>query len=657
MRADTQVVRNKKLASIAVLVCVVAGLGWIGLRKLRTLGEGPDALRRAEQALSTPDTIALARIDVPALSALLQKADDARETGGLDLDSELLAPLELRGVTIAKHVATALFAASSEHEGRVSAVLFGSFDPAALETAIQASDPSARAVAEAGGRTLYLSRLDADRCLETTWGIALRADRIVIRNEASLAALLAQLGEPDPPRSGWRAQLAKPPLATLTLAPAARLATAAQPLARALLRGMQRAFPGTDRVELRVERTALRSGLKLELDLTAHDVEAAAALASDWEQRRAQSEDWTQIAPALGAWFQALRLERDGANVHARAERDSEALRELRDLPATLVLAASRDLDEAAEVAKTDQVEAWPTRFLESFPLAKLPAYGSTRATSDPADAIAGPFGLRLERTSRAGPDDPLELTLRALGPLIPNLPPDAAARFSVERILNKDGQALLREERCGRDRNTLPARLRREGILERTEAEKKLRLRPGTHLADVERIEGHLEFDLPERTQTLSARELRAGQTLELPGGSLELTSVTATSFSYRVLGQPHLVQIRGLNADRAPLASVEAWEADLPFGEGRLGARRYAGALATLEVIVALETRHASYPLTLASARPGTDGASLDVESSEFIHYSAEQYQKEFGSFHGFAWPADLTPLGSASAGPFSV
>jgi hypothetical protein len=408
---------------------------------------------------------------------------------------------------------------------------------------------------------------------------------------------------------------------------------------------------------VRVERTTLGSGLRLALDVSARDEAAAAALASGWEQSRTQSEDWMQIAPALATWFTALELEREGTSVRARAERDSEALRELRDLPATLVLATSRDLGEADDGAKTDQVEAWPTAFLESFSLAKLPAYGSTRATSDPADAVAGPFGVRLERATRAGSDDPIELTLRAYGPLIPNLPPDAAPRFAVARALDKDGRALLREERCGRDRNALPARMRRQSILDRTEAEKTLRLIPGARLADVERIEGQLELDLPQRIQTVRAREPRVGQVLEAPGGSLEITSVTGTSFSYRVLGDPHLVYIRGLNPDRAALASVEAWEADLPFGDGRLGARRYAGALHSLEAIFALDVKHASYPFTLASARPGTDGASLDVESSEFIHYSAEQYQKEFGAFKGFAWPLDQTPLGSANAGPFAV
>ena len=59
---------------------------------------------------------------------------------------------------------------------------------------------------------------------------------------------------------------------------------------------------------------------------------------------------------------------------------------------------------------------------------------------------MAGPFGVRLERAARAGPDDPLEVTLRAYGPLIPNLPPDAAARLSVEHVRDKDGQALLRD-------------------------------------------------------------------------------------------------------------------------------------------------------------------------------------------------------------------
>ncbi len=651
--------RSNKAISIAVLAFAVAGVGWIGIRKFGTSGEGPDAVARAERALSAPGMIALARVEVPALSELLATTDDSETARPLDFDGELLEPLGLRGVSIAAHVSTALLGVSSGEELRVSAVLFGAFDPAALERAILAADPKARSVDEGGAHTLYLSRLDPDSCVETTWGIQLRPERIVIRNERSLAALLSELGDPDPQRSGWRAHLEpSQPLATLTFAPAAPLAQASvQPLARALLRGGERAFPGIERAVLRLDRTLLGGGLELDLELNARDDAGAAALASTWERSRAEGADWKEVAPALAAWFAALHVEHDGASVRASAARDAEALRELRELPATFVLAASRDLGDATELGKTDQVEPWPTVFLESFPLGRLPAYGALRATSEPTAAVMGPFGVRVERAARASADDPLELTLRAFGPLIPNLPPDAAARFSVERVLDEDGKALLREERCGRDRNALAAGLRRESVLERTEAEKKLRLSGGARLADVDRIEGRIELDLPERTQTLRAREPRVGQRLEVPGGNVEVTSVTPTSFSYRVLGQPRLVHIRGLNADRAPLAAVEAWEADLPFGEGRLGARRFAGALASLEAIFALDVRHASYPFVLASGRPGTDGASLDVESSEFIHYSVEQYRKEFGNFRGYAWPVDRTPLGSGSAGPFTV
>jgi hypothetical protein len=652
-------VRSKKAISIAVLAFAAAGLGWVGVRKFGPSGDAADAIARAERALAAPGMIALARIDVPALSEMLAKTDDTEAARPLDFDGELLAPLGLRGVALAAHASTALLAVSSAEELRVSAVLFGAFDPAALERAIQTANPQARAVDESGGRTLYLARLDPESCAETAWGIALRPERVVIRNERSLAPLLAELGDPDPPRSGWRAHLERrQPLATLTFTPAAPLAQAsAHPLARALLRGGQRAFPGVESALLGIDRKALRGGLQVEMELSARDAAAAAALASAWEQARAEAADWKDIAPALAAWLEALRVTTDGARVRASAERDAEAVRELRELPATVVLAASRDLGDAAQGGATDQVEPWPTVFLESFRLGKLPVYGAVRATSEPADAVAGPFGVRLERAARGAADAPLELTLRAYGPLIPNLPADHAPRFSVERVLDKDGKALLREERCGRDRNTLASRLRRESVFERTEAEKKLRLHAGARLADVDRIEGHIELDLPERIQTVRAREPHAGQRLEVAGGNVEITSVTATSFSYRVLGEPRLVHIRGLNADRAALAAVEAWESDLPFGEGRLGARRFAGALASLEAIFALDVRHASYPFALASGRPGTDGASLDVESSEFIHYSVEQYTKEFGTFRGYAWPVDRTPLGSASAGPFTV
>ena len=69
--------------------------------------------------------------------------------------------------------------------------------------------------------------------------------------------------------------------------------------------------------------------------------------------------------------------------------------------------------------------EPWPPTFREHQPLEAIPGYRKDAPLAGAADAIAGPFGIRVERV-RA--DGGLEIELRAVGPDVPNLPAPAAS-------------------------------------------------------------------------------------------------------------------------------------------------------------------------------------------------------------------------------------
>ncbi len=366
--------------------------------------------------------------------------------------------------------------------------------------------------------------------------------------------------------------------------------------------------------------------------------------------------------PALAAWQDALAIEPAGSELRASGKRGAESIRELAALPDALLVLASRDFRGPAEAADADagpiETDPEPLRVAAEQPLTQIRSYSPDVPLAGAADVIAGPFGIRIERASRANERDaPLELAIRCVGPALANLPePDASPRLVVDAVQSEAGESLLRDERCGPDRNGAPARLVSALLAGLLEGTKTVRLVPGATLDSVVRIAGRVEVDLPTRVEKLRA-PAAVGAALESEGVAIELTGAAPDHFSYRVTGDPaRLIEVRGLDADLRPLAAREAFELERLTGGGRIGARHYSGGLATVEAVFALETETLVYPFGLTSARPGSDGEEQHVESSSFIRYTPEQYEAEFGRLEA-SWPAERRAVASASAGPFSV
>jgi hypothetical protein len=667
---------NANLRRVAIGILVVgtlALLGWIVSRQLAPGGDVPDDAVRAETALAGPEQTALAFVDVALLRQLLAGAA-APEA---DLDALLLHPLGLRGVSLARDVSRAVVALS--RDGELTLVLFGSFDAAAIEAAVRAASAVAVRDATRGDeRVLDVTRVDEDTCGETPIAIALRADRVVLAHARALDTLLARLADPPPAEGGsrWRKGLRAfegDPLVRVALADPSALAAASDaPVARALLGSVARLLEGSPNARIEARRRGLTGGLAIALEVASRDPKSAAAR---WEAFRAAARaEWARVVPPLAAWQDALSIDADGDAVRATAQRGADSVVELPSLPDALVVLASRDFrgpapevpatPETAEGDAPAQADAPPVatdprplRFAAEQSLDRLRPYSPDRPLAGAADVIAGPFGIRVERATRLEPEAPLELAIRAVGPALANLPePTASPRLVIESVSDEAGTSLLREERCGPDRNGVPGHLTAGLLSDFVEGVKTVRLVPTASLDLVERIAGRVEFELPVRTATVRM-PANVGAVLESEGASLELTGVAPDRFSYRVTGDvARLIHVRGLDAERRPLEAREAFELPRLAGDGRVGARAYQGGLATVEALFALETEPAAYPFALASARPGSDGEEQHVESSSFIRYSTEQYEAEFGKLSG-SWPPDRRAVSTATAGPFSV
>jgi hypothetical protein len=513
---------------------------------------------------------------------------------------------------------------------------------------------------------------DPESCVKgPDWGIALRPDRVVVGDARAIPSLLEQLESrtpaPQAPAwlSGFRPFQDDQIVALVFPVPRTVPSGIEHPVLRALFRSARDSLRDVTHVQLGARTGGLSGGIELAIELAARDADAAVGIAGRWRAlQEAARAEWTQVAPGLASWHEALEIENKVDVVHANARRSLDAVADVAELTSEWMILASRDFRATGTPGPahegSDEIDPWPQQFRNELPVATLQPYRPEAPLAGKVDAISGPFGIRVERvTYGASPEIGLEIELRGAGPEIPNLvEPLSSPRLFVTTAVNAAGQDLLREESCGPDPNPAPARLLREPLAKRVLGTKTIRLRPGVSLDEIEQLEGRVELDLPVRTERVWLGKPHTGQSQSVAGATFELTSATPNSFSYRLRGDTRRVlQVRGLDARGQPLASRESWETDLLLAEGRVGTQRCAGKLASVEVIFTTELQSAQYEFALDSARPSTDDESLQTESAAFISFSKEQYDEEFGGREGPPWPRGRQAKSLAAAGPFTV
>jgi len=661
-----------------VLVFVVAAVSWLGLREWGGDPEARDPLLRAHRVLAEGSPSALVQVGVGQLLALTAEASGASagsdtpiavslgDVAGLLLDPLGAVSDVVQVSPLAAGTADAMFAVHPEGGApKVQAVLFGRFEPDAVEAALRDAVEGELRKRERGiERLLDFIEIDPETCDQAAWAIALSPQRVVIASQQSLDDLLTRLGPPMhmPPRARWQLAQVAPPLLSVEWRSQKTGTQWLHPLGRLLEAGNRSSLRSAS---LRIAGPGVLGGLEVSVEATPSNPADAEPLVAELSASRADVvERWKPRMPVLAGWYEALEVSLSDGVIAWRGQREVEWLRSLGDLALdALVVAASAPRAPAAgslaEVERVDRVEPWPARFLKEQSLERLPAYGEARGQALAVDRAAGPFGIRIEGVRREAESKRLEVELHAIGPSISNLTdPDTSPRLVIDRVEDRGGRELRTNPRCGPKRRTATVPLVTELLDARIRGRALLELERSAKLSQIAKIAGHVALDLPVRTVRIVSSELEAGEVLESSGASLELAWIGERSFTYRVPPQQaRLIAVRGLNSERQPLAALEAWQwADARLGT-ELGVRHYHDALAYVEAIFALETHAARYKFALDSALPGSLGSADYVESSQFIPYSEEQFETEFGTIDGADLEVDGAPLATASAGPFRL
>lgn len=646
---------------LAVLA-LVATVGWVVYQRVRGPDELPARVLGAERALAMPEMVALASVDIASLVALAPAPTAASDTEAVDL-----TPFRPFGVDLARdveHMVGSLFAHADGSWG-IAFILYGRFDPAALEAAIREREGAvATDSVLSRERVLFVHQRDPVTCDESAqWAIAPRADRVVVADAASIATVLQRLddaparvrdlGEFHSFRAGRLG-------AAALFTPAVLPASLEHPLLRAIAEVSRDALAGFDGAYFGAS-AALTSGLVLEGLLFGTDSAHAQARATQWLQGRDVAAAWQRLAPVATELVTALSGEARSNGLSLEARLGKDWLASAARLPAELTRLAFRSVSsqfpEAVDPA-VDATQPRPLDYRSLFSIDQLPEFDPDQRGAGAADSVHGPFGIRVHSVTRSEAG-PLEVELEVLSPVIANTGAGAAgAELRLTSVRGPNGSSLAQTAECGPLRSDLAARLEVVFGDELLRATKRVRLQDGAELGQIEAIVGEVALRLPTRTESVRMERPSAGDTTTQAGALLELTAVTPSSIAYEVSGNTEaLLHVRALNRRYEPLVRESTWSWSSIFRDVRSTTAHYSGQIAYVEAIFALESETLRYEFELASARPGTQGEELATQSVEFIEYTPEQYETEFGPRMGVPFELDHPTRAFGTAGPFTI
>jgi hypothetical protein len=651
-RAPPRMIRMKK-ALLVMLVLILAGAVGVYVVVVRPLVAPAAQTFAAEAALATPDLVLLAAVNVKQavflerwfLGAPVIRAADGRAPRPAD-ERTMVEHLTAARVDVRRdveHVVYGLYPAT-DRGVRHAVVIVGHFDAAAVERYLAGE---LHGVAQpVAGRTAYeVRRTDPDRCDDvTTWMISVDPRWILISDTAAHATLVPRLTQvpaaDEAELAWWRALAHSDVLSVGMWRPRDADQTVSAPFLKTSARAMVAQAEGIEHLYLGLgARTVPPSG-RLRVVLDAADAPRLRQKLEDWRQALQQSRDrWTQTAPSLGALFDSVRVTANGnrETIEFTVDRTlaSNLERAINELLVAVVSGLGGRMDRSPRPAqRAERIDSQPVVFAPVVDPSRLAAYDATAMFAEEADQVQGPFGIRLAAMRIPSvADSGLELDVEAFAGAIPNAAAGGErARLFVDGVSSLAGQALLRVEPCGRQRNAVPGVFSASGG-QRLRASKTVRLVPGADPHTLGAITGHVELRLPTRVETLSVARPAPGATLAAHGAKVTIIKVDGGDVQYQIAGvRDRVLEVRALNAAGQPLASEMKISSDFLLGEGTAAQTQYAGVVDKLEVAFVAEEQALRWPFKLTDlSMAGKPGGRMRDTTPDFRPYGVQALRRD--------------------------
>ncbi len=634
-------------AAAAALIATGAGGYWYLTTKVEAEPVPRDVLV-AEQALALPGIAGLFHLDLAHAIAVeeffLGEADRDMLFAPMAGSGTLVDVLRKSGLDPRRSVSHVVGALTFGEPGpRAVAVLLGAFPVEPLRDLL--SERYDAKESTVGGRPVLLfSHLDTESCEVTgPYALHLSPERVVLGNPTLVGTVLARLDDGAASTvdlTAWRAHrdgkilslaILRGPqeLAAQTPPPMAQIATGDGEEA---LEPIEQIYAGVA-FQLLPRRLIVSTRVVTEEPAWAAEAAASYAAWTDEVDARLGAQ-----LPALARLTDSLSVTAEGGQLAAEAALDAdfvghagavpgEILRLLFNGPGggAVIIGDERPaMDE--QILEPDEV----TSYRASAHHANLTGFDAALEHGFETAALTGPFGLQADefRLVEVEGEELVEVSVEAVSGEIPNMSVDslhaargnARAQLVITAVSGADGEALLREERCGADRNELPGGLQ-SGVRSRyvdetfvqvpmVQGKKTVRLNAGVGVNEIASIAGYIDLRLPTRVDAHRVEAPFDGQAIELPGLRISLTEGEQGTVSYEISGSSdRVLAVRALNAAGRYLRGAGSFASDRILGSGKTVRKSFAGTPAAVEFVIAVEEALERYPFEIASVAPVFD------------------------------------------------
>ena len=615
----------------------------------------PAAVLAAEQALGLPETAGLVHLD-------LSHAVEVEEIFLGEADREaLLAPVAGSGSLVDLLLQGGLDPRQAVSH-LVGALVIGKTGPGAVGIFIGRFpvDRLSELLAErydieeasaAGKPVLLLSHFDVDRC-ETTGPLALHLtpERLVLGDPVLVGAVLERLDEGAASAidlAAWRAYrngkvlslaLLRGPqeLAEQTPHPTVRMvAQMAAGSAEAALEPIDQVYAS---VSFQALPPRLVVGTRIVTDEPTWAVETAASYAAWTEEVDAELG---RRLPALARLTDHLSVTAEDGHLVAEAALGDDFLDDAAEVPVEVMRLmfiglGSGSVNSGAAGGESPAIEekilppGEVTTYRASADHASLPGFDPELDQSFEPVTLNGPFGLRVDafRLVEAEGQELVEISIAVLSGELPNMELEslhqvsgnARARLVITAVSDAAGGQLLREERCGSERNGLPGDLQASNRgryvndnfvqVPVVQGEKAVRLDSEAGVEDIAAITGYIDLRLPTRVETRRIEAPFEGQLIELPGLRIKLAESEPGAVKYEISGaSDRVLAVRGLNGAGKYLRGAGSYTSNRLLDAGKTVSKSFAGTPAAVEFVIAAEDAVQRYPFEIAPVAPRFD------------------------------------------------
>ncbi|WP_041523103.1 hypothetical protein [Gilvimarinus agarilyticus] len=625
--------RNKVYVLLGALVLVAIALLVFVLWITRPLWQGAQLDAQQERwavALASPDTYALAHIDVARAVSLEALAGDEADLPAVgERNDGVWQSLERAGIDLREQVSHVWLAGtrSAKHSGG-ALVLTGAFTPASIKNWMAERYQVVREQDDG----LLFQRVSENTCEP---GQTLRAviadDRVLVGDPASIEQLLMRFEKKSPASQKldrWR-QVSANQLASLAVFAPENIGEAASGMTGMMLRGVGAAAQPAEGVFIDLEPVAVPPGVELRTQVFSQDKEFINTSYKAFDERvKEWREDAEKNWPEVVSLYDRLEVTQSGDSVGATMFFDRHLQRDMSNWVSSVF---SGMFSTSGEPPAEERLDDNPPVFATIASAGQLKPYGDYsefNSSFTPATEV-GPFGVGVESLSLTD-EQQLALALKVQSYNLPNVPTrGSAASIHLSRVSDAEGGSLLPAVECGTDKNLEPADIGNtisgttyidgEPVpYTSSSGSKEVVLKAGSKVSDISSLEGYIDYRQATAVETAILQQPLGGKVLERDGVRIRFMDAGKHSLQYRVSGDvDKLLHVYALNKDNKPLSSGSAMWGGSFFGEGQSASVDYHGEIASIKVVLATASEQKRYPFRVSSVWPVSNGTLFGAKT----------------------------------------